>query len=52
MSYEGVYAAISADIRAGDCSQRAIESFQAACEQGVLSAEEREYLADILAEAN
>ena len=46
-----IWAAISAEIRAGECSQRALESLQAAMEQEFLSADEAEYLQEILAEA-
>jgi hypothetical protein len=46
-----VWPAISADIRAGECSQRALESLQAALEQELVAPDEAEYLQDILAEA-
>jgi len=51
MQNNGVWAAISAEIRSGECTQRALESLQNALEQEILSADESEYLQEILAEA-
>jgi hypothetical protein len=51
MQNNGVWAAISAEIRSGECTQRALESLQNALEQELLSADESEYLQEILAEA-
>ncbi len=45
-----MFAAISAEIRAGECSQRAIESLQQAFEQDLVCEDEMEYLQGILEE--
>ena len=51
MPHAGIYAAVSAEIRSGNCSEDVLDRLHSALENEEVSADEAEYLQEVLAES-